>query len=69
MISYDSFKRVVGSFLFFTGVPSLVSLFAPKLGWDWLVSFLISLFIMWVFSIELRLKDLNKTKGKKNGTR
>jgi hypothetical protein len=64
MSYFNSFKRIVGDFLFITGVPALASLFAPKFGLDWLQVFFVTLFFMWVLSIEARLKDLKPRRKK-----
>lgn len=69
MSYFNSFRRITENFLFITGVPSIASLFAPKFGFDWLQVFFITLFFMWVLSIESRLKDLKSSKRRKNESR
>lgn len=64
---YDKFKSVLNTILFFTGLPALTSFVAPiYTDYDPIPVFFLTLLIVWIASIELRLKDFKEGK-KKNG--
>lgn len=56
----NSFKNIINTILFFTGIPSLASFISGKFGYNEINVFFVTLLIVWTASIEVRLKDLKK---------
>jgi len=64
MSYFNSFKEIGNTFLFFTGIPSVVTFFLGKFGYDEISVFFITLLIVWIASIEFRIKDLKSRRKK-----
>lgn len=62
---FRKFRNIGNTFLFFTGIPSLVSFFAEKLGYNALQVFFVTLLMVWIASIEFRLKDIKYDRERK----
>lgn len=66
----EIFWNIIKTFLLITGIPLFVAELMEKyFSYNFFLVFIITLFIIWVTTIELRLRDIKKNVDKKKNGR